>query len=172
MNMHTRSVPLGIAATLALFAMSAVTQARSVTGFGSFHADGSYPTDPYTCLQESNGSVVNDCNFSVNLVFDLPVDNQGTHNLTVTAYNPNPGSTSYPTTFGCQAFAYSQGSASSGGPTGFTVGGGTTAFFNSQLGTGYQIQPYVDTPNPGETIQLICWSVPKGEGISNIWWSP
>jgi hypothetical protein len=147
------AIVFGIALTAALPA-----GARSTTGFASFHVWGnSASNNAYTCLNESNGAVVNNCGYVVTLVFDLPVDNTGTHNLTVQSYSGSDAS------FTCNAWGYD------GSGNGWEGASGT--FFSGDPSSGYTIYPNVTINNNGESIQLICWGIPQGAGIANINWS-
>jgi hypothetical protein len=92
---ETQSYDTNLGLCLAVLAVAVVpAYARSTTGFASFHVPGGpYPSDPYLWPSENNGAVVNNCSFSVNLVFDLPVDNTGTHYITLQTYWGSFGAT-------------------------------------------------------------------------------
>jgi hypothetical protein len=145
---------LALASGLALAAVSSSASARSVTGFGSFRVSGAYATNPYTCLAENNGAVVNNCSFAVNLVFDLPIDNTGNHTITLQNYWNSTAA------FWCEPYSYA-----GTGPGVAGVGGSFSPY------SGHSIGLQINTPNNGESIQLICWGVPTGAGIANINWS-
>lgn len=131
--------------------------ARSTTGFSAFHVEGPTGSDPYTCLNEANGAVVNNCTYDVSLEFDLPVDNTGGKTITVQDYWYGwPNNTS----FQCVSYAYTGTEPSS------TVG--STITFDLP---GQSLSTDVNVANGGMSIQLICWSVPPGGGIANINWN-
>ncbi len=158
LNRKNLILRLGLAISVAEAIVPA--QARTVTGFASFHVEqlNVNTSDDYLCLVENNGAVVNKCSGDVNLVFDLPIDNTGTHYITLQDYWGWP--TGSPT-FSCTAYAYNgTGPTSVGEPqppdTVTFTGGGQTQY------------PYVTSPDGGEGIQLICWGVPPGTGIALI----
>jgi hypothetical protein len=155
MKRRTATLILGICLAVVAVAASPA-YARSTTGFASFRVQNPNTSqNPYQCLLEDNGAVWNNCSYSVNLVFDLPIDNTGTHYITLQDYwhFPRTGS------FTCDAYEYA-------GTGSGTLGTGVT-FYGGGL-TGY---PQVTTPNGGESIQLICWNVLPGAGIANINWT-
>jgi|HubBroStandDraft_5_1064220.scaffolds.fasta_scaffold40468_3 hypothetical protein len=156
MKRKTASLFLGLC--LAIFAVAASpAHARSTTGFSAFHVEnqGTLSSNPYTCVGESYGAVVNNCSYAVSLEFDLPVDNSGTHSITVQDYWygwPNN------TDFSCQAYSYA-------GNGSYEYGGQIT--FSEPV---QSLQFSVNVPNSW-SMQVICWNVPPGGGISNINWS-
>jgi hypothetical protein len=149
---------------------SASANARSTTGFSAFKVQNPSAASTgqagfYECLLEDNGAVFNDCGLLVNLVFDLPIDNTGTHTITVQPYwgnsSPNLSPPAGPTPFNCQAYAYAGNSSVS------VVG---TAVTFSLGGAGQTLT--VDVPSDAMSMAVICWKVPDGEGIANINWNP
>jgi len=158
--MKHKATSLFLGLCLALMAIVASpAQARSTTGFSAFHVEvqGTTTTNAYLCLGESYGQVINDCASQVNLEFNLPVDNQTNH--TVTIQNDWSGSATQ-STFYCQLYSYS-GSSSEynyGGQINFT------GPVQTQSLTVYTPENW--------SIQLICFNVPNGGGIANINWNP
>jgi hypothetical protein len=137
--------------------------ARSTTGFASFHVWGnSAGNDAYTCLDESWGAVVNNCGYPVSLVFDLPMDpedfyqqefSQG-YGVTVKSYVGSQAS------FSCQVWSYN------GFGNGW-VGGGANTFFAGAITDLITLWVW----NSNESNQVICWGIPPGAGISNLYWN-
>jgi hypothetical protein len=153
---------LGICMTFSVFAASPA-DARSTTGFSAFHVEvqGTLGTDPYTCLGEAFGAVVNNCGYSVSLEFDLPIDNTGGKTITVQDYWGPFGTPNAPASFTCQVYSYA-------GTSNFSyVYGGAITFVQP----GQQLAVNLDVPSNGMSIQLICWNVPPGGGIANINWN-
>jgi hypothetical protein len=159
-----------------LFAFTAAavpSYARSTTGYGSFKVgnEGAYPEDPYTCLTENWGAVVNSCTFAVNLVFELPVDDEGggwfDNNQFPVSVQAYWGSTA---TFSCSEYFYN----SSGGWNEY-FNSYSESFFSGDPTTGYNTSFYIPISNAGGALQqgaieLICPAVPPGAGIANINW--
>jgi len=84
--MKLKAVSLFLGICLAIMAVAASpVYARSTTGFSAFHVEvqGTTTTNAYLCLGESYGQVINDCASQVNLEFNLPVDNQTNHTVTI-----------------------------------------------------------------------------------------
>jgi hypothetical protein len=167
MNPKSMFAACGIGLSLA-GAATHNAEARSTTGFSAFRVEiggvGQYPQDPYTCLVENYGAVVNKCANDpngVSLVFDLPNDTVGTKTAIVQDYWLPWGPTSAsPPPFTCTLFSY--------------FGNAPTAqAFQSATFT-YQRQSLIATAPVGNngSLQLICWNVPYGAGIANINWNP
>lgn len=156
MKLKAASLFLGLCVAIMAVAASPA-YARSTTGFSAFHVEviGTTTTDAYLCIGESNGAVINNCSGAVNLEFDLPIDNQGTHWMTLQSFWGI-----YSGGFTCTPYAY-DGNGNGYPGVGVTFQPGTTVAY-----------PNVATPNGGESIQLICWGVPHGAGIANINWTP
>jgi hypothetical protein len=96
MKLKTTALLAGIC--LAILAASPA-YARSAAAYGTFkvwqskvnyYGDQPYP-NPALCLTEYYGEVVNQCSFEVVLAFDLPIDTDGSHYVSVT--NLSYGST-------------------------------------------------------------------------------
>jgi hypothetical protein len=162
MSAKIKSLGIGLAVVTALLNNA---YARSTTGYNAFRVEfqnaGQYQTDPYTCLFEAYGAVVNKCTYSVSLEFDLPIDSSGTKNVIVQDYWEPFGSTTtpQPPTFSCWVYSYAGASNSS------QTDGAITFQQPSQSLT-------ASAPvSNGESIQLICWNVPSGGGIANINWN-
>jgi hypothetical protein len=68
-------------------AVGSPAYARSTTAFSAFHVEintlTKYSGDPLLCLYENNGAVVNHCDYTVDLEFDLPIDTLGSKQTTV-----------------------------------------------------------------------------------------
>ena len=150
---------------LCLAALSAVpsqAQQRAMTAFGAFHVEintlTKYKGNPYLCLYENNGAVVNYCKYQVDLECGLPIDSTGTKNIIVQDGWSGLGSGTE--NFTCQSFAYtgSQGSSNEGTQIQFS---GPT---QSQTTT-------VDVDNGATSIQVLC-NVPPGDAVANFNWNP
>ena len=76
MGVKSTSLAIGLAFAVVV---NDYAVARTTTGFSAFRVEfqstGQYPTDPYTCLFETYGAVVNNCTYPVSLDFDLPIEN-------------------------------------------------------------------------------------------------
>ena len=81
--MKSRSLIFAICLLLSTFAAGAVS--RTVTAFSSFHVispmDSSH--NSYQCLVKTYGAVVNDCDYTIEAAFTLPVDHDVVHALKV-----------------------------------------------------------------------------------------
>jgi len=152
---------LAIAAAIALATGSVSVQARQTTGFASFRVfNPSQGTNPYSCLVERSGAVMNNCPFDVTLVFGLMSDNVGVHSITVQSYWGSSAS------FSCTPYAYAG--------TGQGMQGNAGTFYQTfyNITSTSTINPSVNVAAAGDSIQLICWGVPPGAGIYTINWSP
>jgi hypothetical protein len=133
--------------------------ARSTTAYNSFKVWMASKNDfkaTYSCLTESFGAVVNQCAFPVSLLFDVPVDTEGTHTFTVQNYFAGSDAQN---TFTCQSYAYNG--------TGGISNGNLVSFTGPS-----QSQETAVTVNAGESAQLICKDIPAGGGVANINWNP
>jgi len=141
---------------LAILAVAASpAYARSTTGFSAFHVLGPIGSDPYNCLSEQAGAVVNECGYPVSLEFDLPVDATGTYYVQVQDYFQGTAQN----TFQCATAAY---------PGNGTYTWGTFINFTGPLQT---LTSSVSV-SAAESIQFFCWNIPSGGGIANInWWN-
>ncbi len=133
--------------------------ARSTTGFNSFRvwmsSAGAFKAT-YSCLTEYFGAVVNHCAFPVSLMFDVPVDNAGSHTFTVQNYFEGNDAEN---TFDCQSFAYNgKSSITDGSVIDFT---GPKQTLSTSV-----------TVDADESVQLICRDIPEGGGVANINWNP
>jgi hypothetical protein len=153
------------AAILAVAASPAYAETRATTAFNSFHVQSAtpfsqptYTEDPYLCLTEDNGAVVNNCTFNVNLLFDLQIDHKGEKSITVQDYwnAPSPF-----VPFECVSYVYTGTMSSSYGGTIVTFTAPTTALITKD-----------DVPALGNSMTVICWQVPPGEGVANLNWNP
>jgi len=163
MKLRNSSLFKGIC--LAVSAVIAIPiYATSSTAFSSFHVEGplSSSQNPYTCLNEDNGAVVNNCTYSVSLEFNLPITNTGSHPITVQPYWKWKAGTS----FSCTAYAYAGYQSSSTNQSPNFVFGAPPVNILAPPQT-----ESVNVANNGESIQLICWSVPPGDGVANINWT-
>jgi hypothetical protein len=154
--------------TLGLAALAAGVNnayARSTTGFSAFHVQfqGTLSANPYLCLGEYWGAVVNNCSYPVSLEFNLPIDNTGEAVVVVQDYWEPFGTANAAPSFSCQAFSYG---GSTNGPGGF-LSGAPVSFTQP----GQTLTAQVKVPSNGWSIQLICWNVPPGAGIANINWN-
>jgi hypothetical protein len=136
--------------------------ARSTTAFSAFHVEinplTKYSSDPLTCLYENNGAVVNHCDYTVDLEFDLPIDTLGSKQITVQDGWTGLGTGSEE--FSCQSFAYSGTKSSSnvGTEIQFT-GPGQTRTTTASVSGG------------ATSIQVLC-NVPPGDAVANFNWNP
>jgi hypothetical protein len=154
---HTAtSIILGFCVALLAIAASPA-YARSTTAFSAFHVESPIASDPYTCLSENNGAVVNNCTYDVDIEFDLPIDTTGTKSITVQDYWAG---TDQENTFSCKSYAYtgSEGASTQGTAIDFTA---TQQSFVTRV----QV-------TAKESIQVICWQVPPGGGVANFNWNP
>jgi hypothetical protein len=166
MKHKTTSLFLGLClAILAVAASPAYAKERSTTAFSAFHVEINtlthYPGNPYLCLYENNGAVVNYCKYTVDLEFDLPIDTTGTKNIQVQDGWSGLGTGSE--NFSCQSFAYkgTEGFSTVGTNVAFTGPGGTvTTTVNASSGDGIQ-----------DSIQVLC-NVPAGDAVANFNWNP
>jgi hypothetical protein len=134
--------------------------ARSSTAFSSFHVQSAtvLTGNSYDCLTENNGAVVNNCTHEVNLLFNLVVDYTGTKSITVQNYWSMTSGTS----FSCTAYGYT-------GTTGSSLTQSTAFDFTA---ASQSLTQDLSVPDAGMSVQLICWKVPRGDGVANINWTP
>jgi hypothetical protein len=165
MKLAATSLFLGLC--LAVAASPAFSQTRSTTAYSAFHVEintlTKYKGNPYLCLFEDNGAVVNTCKYTVDLEFDLPIDSTGTKNITVQDGWSGLGTGTEE--FSCQSFAYS-------GSTGAGIVGSNPSF----TGPGTEITTTVEVPadtkgTPQYSIQVLC-NVPAGDAVANFNWNP
>jgi hypothetical protein len=158
MKLSSASLLTGIG--LAISALTAVPAfAVSSTGFSLFHVENTVTgtQNAYLCLTESNGAVVNNCTYDVNLEFNLTINSLGKKSISV----QNLWDTTPPSSFTCVAYAYSGVSNSSYAQTDLVYNPTDNAFSGS-----------IDVTESGSSIQVICWGVPEHYGIANINWNP
>jgi hypothetical protein len=151
---------------VAVLAITASTAyARSVPAYPTFQVQQSNPNgygakNPHNCLTEYWGEVVNQCSYEVELVFALPIDNDGSHWVQI--LNLSYGSNAK---VNCSVTGLTgDGNVGADGPFYQTLAGpGTTATYSVNV-------------NPGGTIQVNCWlpAIANGEpnGIAAINWAP
>jgi hypothetical protein len=165
MKLKATSFLLGICLVGLAGAANPAYAERSTTAFNSFHvqsgsvfSDPPYTEDPYLCLTEDNGAVVNNCTFNVNLLFDLPIDRIGDKTIRVQDYwnAPSPF-----VPFGCVSYVYTGMTGSSTVGTSLTFSGPTQALFTHD-----------NVSVLGDSMTVICWGVPPGEGVANLNWNP
>jgi hypothetical protein len=167
MKLKATSLFLGLClAILAAATSPAYARTRSTTAYSAFHVEintlTNYSGDPYLCLFENNGAVVNTCDYTVDLEFDLPIDTTGAKTITVQDGWSGLGTGSEQ--FSCQVFAYS-------GSEGSSIVGTNPSF----TGPGTTIEPTVTVPadvkgTPQYSIQLLC-NVPAGDAVANLNWN-
>ena len=137
---------LGLCLVLSAGAFN-LASARSTTAFNSFKVWMSSKREfksTYPSLTESFGAVVNQCAFPVSLLFDVPVDNAGSHTFTVQNYFKG---TDGENTFSCQSYAYNgSGGITPGSKISFTA-------------SGQSLQTSV-TAADDESAQVICTDIP------------
>lgn len=144
--------------------VAANAESVSVSAFNSFHVQnhGSLPhtPNPYLCLYEENGAVVNNCKDPVNLAFDLPVNTSEVHTIAVRGYYKIATGTS----FICTAYAYPGNGQPSPNFKSATISQANQLVSVSTTNTGL-------FPNIGD-IALICWNVPPNDGVGMINYNP
>lgn len=159
MKLKVTSLVLGIC--LAVLASAANPAfARSTTAFSAFRVWEQFVNqynNPLGCLTEYYGAVVNNCPYSVNLEFDLPVDTAGMHTITVQNWWHGTDKSEL---FSCESSAYPGSSDSN-------VVGDRITF--GAPGESYPSNVYV---YPGWSIQVVCWDVPPNGGVANFNWNP
>lgn len=168
MKLKATSLFLGLClATLAVAASPAFAQTvtRSETAFGAFHVEVNpltkYPSNPYLCVYENNGAVVNHCKFTVDLEFGLPIDSPGTKNIVIQDGWSGLGTGTE--NFTCQSFAYT-------GTEGFSTEGTNVAF----TGPGKSVTTTVSVSSGSgiqDSVQVLC-NVPEGDAVANFNWNP
>ena len=159
MKLKVTSLVLGIC--LAVLASAANPAfARSTTAFSAFKVweqRVNQYNNPLGCLTEDWGAVVNNCPYSVNLEFDLPVDNAGWHTITVQNWWLG---TDQSELFSCEPDAFP-------GSTNINIKGDRINF-----GAPGETGSSNILVNPGWSIQLVCMNVPPHGGVANINWNP
>lgn len=162
MKLKATALILGIC--LSLLTVSGSAFARSVAAFGTAQVQQSKvnqygSNNPRTCLTEYWGELVNRCNYEVAVVFELPIDTDGSHLVTV--QNLSFGSTS---SFKCSVNGFT-----GDGPTGDDTQ--TLVMFGPGNSSGASVNV-----NPGGTIQVNCYipGIVGGEpnGLADINWQP
>jgi hypothetical protein len=164
MKLKATSLFLGLC--LAILAVAAspayASKNRAMTAFGAFHVEINtlthYPGNPYLCLYENNGAVVNYCKYTVDLEFGLPIDTPGTKDIIV--QNGWSEIDTGSEVFTCQSFAYtgSEGSSNVGTNIGFT-------------GPTQSLTTTVSVSGGATSIQVLC-NVPAGDAVANFNWNP
>jgi hypothetical protein len=159
MKLKANSLFLGLGLTLLALAASPA-YARSTTGFSAFHVEApiSSSEQPYTCLTENNGAVVNNCTYAVSLEFDLPIDTPGEKTIAVQNYWAESNAQE---SFGCTSYAPTSTSSSS-------IVGSTASFTAPEQ----NLNTSVDVAGGPTSIQVICWNIPAGGGVANFNWNP
>ena len=158
MKLKAASLYLGLC--LAILAVAASpAYARSTTAFNSFRVR--LPIDatqnPYNCLTESEGALINNCTYLVRVAFDLSIEHSpATLVHTVKVQNFVNGTGSVGAT--CNVWSYD---GNGGGMV------GTSLTFNPN---GIQTLTF-RTVLFGDNITLLC-DLPVGEGVSAISWNP
>jgi hypothetical protein len=152
-KMKFKSLFFGICFALSTLVASAPASAWTVSAFSSFHVR--LPIDstqnPYNCITESYGAVINNCSYSVTLVFNLPLANVGFHYLYAQNYVHGTGKTGAT----CTVWSFDGDGNGRNGTTNLT--------FNPN---GVQTLVF-DSADFGNTMTLDC-SVPTGAGIGAI----
>jgi hypothetical protein len=155
--MKFKSLFLGICFGLSMLSAGIPAQARTQSAFSSFHVrlPIDQTQDPYNCVTESWGAVINSCAYDVTLTFDLPVDYKIVHTLEVQNYVNGTGTTGAR----CTLWSYDGKGGGQAGTTNLTFNpnGEQTLTFTSALF--------------GNSIALDC-EVPRGAGLGAISWNP
>ncbi len=168
-TMKLEATKLFLGLCLAILAIAAspayAAEALSKTAFSAFHVEintlTAYPGDPYLCLYENNGAVVNYCSYTVDLEFDLPIVTAGTKSIKVRDGWSGLGTGTE--NFTCQSFAYT-------GTEGSSTLGTNVAF----TGPGQTVTTTVDASAAGgflDGIQVLC-NVPAGDAVAIFNWNP
>jgi hypothetical protein len=158
--MKRKALSLLLGSSLAILTAPNPAFARATSGYNSFKvwmASKNQFKATYGCLTESFGAVVNNCAFPVSLLFEITVENAGSHTVTVQNYFKGNDAEN---TFTCQTFGYDG------------VGGimdGTVINFQSPTEL---LTSTISVPTANNSIQLICKDIPKGGGVANISWNP
>jgi hypothetical protein len=156
-----------IASSIAAMALASVGNADadpiSITAFNTFHVQNPgilpHTPNPYLCLDEDNGAVVNECGDPVNLAFDLPVNTSRDHTIAVRDYwRFDQGSS-----FTCRGYAYPG--------TGQGVQGTSVTFKAASQLLHVKVASTGIYPNIG-SIAVICLNVPPHDGIAMINYTP
>jgi hypothetical protein len=141
--------------------------ARSTTGYSAFKVQqgkaNQYGTNnPYSCITEFYGEVVNYCAYNVYMEFDLPIDTDGSFRVSVQNLSFDSQNT-----FNCTV-----GSYTGNGSIGYEKA--TFQFLGS--GGAHQTESVNISAVAGGTIQLICNVPAKASngvsGIADINWNP
>jgi hypothetical protein len=164
MKLKATSLFLGLC--LAILAVAAspayASKNRAMTAFGAFHVEINtlthYPGNPYLCLYENNGAVVNYCKYTVDLEFGLPIDTPGTKNIIVQDGWSGLGTGTE--NFSCLSFAYSGSEGSSNVGTEIPFTGPTQSLTST-----------VSVSDGVTSIQVLC-NVPPGDAVANFNWNP
>jgi hypothetical protein len=141
--------------------------ARSTTGYSAFKvqqgkANQYGKNNPYSCITEFFGEVVNYCSFNVDMEFDLPIDTDGSFQVSVQNLSFDSQNT-----MNCTL-----GSYTGNGSIGFQK----VTFQFAGTGGAHQTKTVDISAVAGGTIQLIC-NVPANNsgglsGIADINWNP
>ncbi len=155
MKLKTTSLLLGICLTVSVITASPV-YGRSTSAFSSFRVR--LPIDatqnPYNCVIETWGAVVNNCGYQVSVVFDLVIDHPVVHTVKVQNYVNGTGTVGAE----CAVWSYDgDGNGHAGTILTFNPNGEQTLKFTTALF--------------GDSVSLLC-DLPIGEGISSISWNP
>jgi hypothetical protein len=167
--MKLKAMSLFLGLCLAILAVAAspayAAETLSTTAFSAFHVEintlTTYPADPYLCMYENNGAVVNYCSYTVDLEFDLPIATPGTKSIKVLDGWSGLGTGTE--NFTCQSFAYTGTEPSS------TLG--TNVAFT---GPGQTVTTTVDASSSNgilDSIQVLC-NVPAGDAVALFNWNP
>jgi hypothetical protein len=159
MKFKATTLFLGLCFVLSVVAVNIPAYARSTTAFNSFHAQSAtvFAEDPYLCLTEDNGAVVNNCSYDVNLLFDLQIDRIGEKTIKVQDYWKT---TSDFVQFGCTSYVYT-------GTEGSSLMGTSLTFTGPKMA----LDTKDKVPAVGDSMTVICWHVPPGEGVANLNWN-
>ena len=135
----------------------------SITAFNTFHVQNPcclpHTPNPYLCLEEDNGAVVNECGDPVNLAFDLPVNTSRDHTIAVRDYWQFEQGGS----FTCKGYAYhGMGQGVEGTSATFTAASQLLDIKVANTGT----YPHIGS------IAVICLNVPPRDGIAMINYTP
>jgi hypothetical protein len=158
MKLNAAPLILGIGVAISAAAANPAC-AQSTTAFGSFHVQSSTVLDenPYLCLTEDNGAVVNNCTSPVNLFFNLPIKYTGEKTISVRDYWNGPD---HFDSFNCVSYVYLGKSSVSNMGTQVTFDAPLTALTTKD-----------DVTNADDTLAVICWQVPPKEGIASLKWN-
>jgi len=170
MKLKATSTFLALGLAVIVSAASLAHAQNGVAPYSSFHVE-RVNTNQYagaeSCLTESWGAILNQCSYSVDLVFSLPAAISNGLTVTVEAA----------TTYNTPAFSCILYAITGDGNSGSALGSVTFQQMAQPAGppTPPTLSPralsIVASIGNGRNVQLICWGVPAGAEITNLTWN-